>query len=133
MSAADERLRDMGSTLVALLVCHDGCAVLSVGDSRAYGYEDGAVTLLTKDDTEAQRLLDLGLLSAEDTVALAGKDRLLRYIGKCQPGLVFRARELTMGPGSRDVLLCSDGVAKSLGDAALASLLRGVGGTMILA
>jgi protein phosphatase len=47
----DSRLEGMGTTMVAA-VEHDGQLLLaSVGDSRAYRYEHGALTLITDDQT----------------------------------------------------------------------------------
>ena len=122
-AAADVRLRDMGTTLVALMACDDGCAILNIGDSRAYTFKDGTLLLLTRDDTEGQRLLDLGLVAAGELDEIGDRDRLLRYVGMGRPGLIVRASEYVMPLEDQVVLLCSDGVSKVLSIREIESVL----------
>ena len=75
--------RGMGATLVVLAVCGTNCAVLNVGDSRAYVCSGGILTQITKDNTEGQRsdgvtdsLTELEIkeiLCSENDISCAGK------------------------------------------------------------
>jgi serine/threonine protein phosphatase PrpC len=58
----DARLEGMGTTLVAALAMESDVAIASVGDSRAYLYENGALRLVTEDQTWVREVgIPLGL------------------------------------------------------------------------
>lgn len=125
MAARDIRLKDMGTTLVVLIVCIDGCAILSIGDSRAYSFKDETLLLLTRDDTEGQRLLDLGLVASGELDGIEDRDCLLRYVGMGHPGLIVKASEQILPLKEQAILLCSDGVSKALKTCEIESVLCG--------
>lgn len=98
----------MGSTVVCLLTDGQRFAVLWAGDSRAYLLRGDEMIRLTRDHTQVQDMIDLGLMTEEE-----GRDHpmshvLSRAIGvqatleldvitdRCEAGDIF--------------LLCSDGV-----------------------
>lgn len=118
--------RGMGSTLVVFVACVDGCGILSLGDSRAYLCLEDGISPLTKDDTEGQRLVDLGLMGQEEAASLADKDNLTRFVGQGGDGLVVRCHSRRLDAGDGTVLLCSDGISKSLTDGEISSMLAGV-------
>jgi serine/threonine protein phosphatase PrpC len=66
-ASRDPRLEGMGTTLVAALETHENdVAIASVGDSRAYVFEDGRLRAITEDQTwvqEVGRTLGLDELS----------------------------------------------------------------------
>ena len=107
--------KQMGSTVVALLVNGRRFAVLWAGDSRAYLLRGGALHRLTRDHTQVQEMVDRGLLSADDAKRHPMSHVLSRAAG-VEPGLELDAiaDEAEVG----DVfLLCSDGVHGVLSDA----------------
>lgn len=116
--------RGMGTTLVALAVCEDGCRAFNLGDSRAYLFRDGALSRLSKDHTAFQRALDLNL-------SFAGKGNLseggglTRYLGQGDSTFAAQAYEACFERDSAFVLLCSDGLTKALDDREIESLLVG--------
>lgn len=58
----DARLEGMGTTLVAALAMENDMAIASVGDSRAYLFENGALRLVTEDQTWVREVgIPLGL------------------------------------------------------------------------
>jgi serine/threonine protein phosphatase PrpC len=58
----DARLEGMGTTIVAALAMDHEIAIASVGDSRAYLYENGALRLVTEDQTWVREVgIPLGL------------------------------------------------------------------------
>jgi len=124
MSRSNEACRDMGATLVLLLICGTARVILNVGDSRAYSFTNGILRQITKDHTEGRRLLDLGLLTQQELEHFPARKYLNRYIGCGQPGYVQRADEYTLAPAEDLVLLCSDGVTDALSDGRILDILR---------
>ena len=94
-SVDNKALRDMGATLVVFLVFGTEYAVLNIGDSRAY-YFDGELTQLTIDNTEGQRMVDLGILTKKEVLNFSARKNLNRYIGFSQRDFVLKADEYWM-------------------------------------
>ena len=59
-------LREMGTTLTALLVVDTNIALLHVGDSRCYRLRANTLEQLSNDHTVIQELLDQGAISQSD-------------------------------------------------------------------
>ena len=108
IAEAAERGRQMGSTIVVLIVQDQRYLVLWVGDSRAYLLRDGAFTQLSRDHTQVQEMVDRGLMQPEEVsghpmghilsraVGVRADIEVDRVEGEVRPGDVF--------------LLCSDGL-----------------------
>ena len=109
-------LKGMGATLVLLVMCGSECAMLNIGDSRAYLFDGLNLTKITKDNTEGQRMLDLKLLSPGEIEKFPARKNLNRYIGFNEPGVQLTADEYFLNLQSEVILLCSDGVSDSLTD-----------------
>ncbi len=111
----------IGSTVVTLLAVGGHCAMLWVGDSRAYRLRDGVLTQLTTDHSQVQAMIDAELLSPEWSEGHALSNVLLRAIGSDTPvevdGKIERLRA-----GDR-YLLCSDGLFRELDHEALTAAL----------
>ena len=107
-AAADASLNGMGTTLVAALVEGAEVAIVSVGDSRAYRFGGGELTLLTEDQTWVREVgIPLGLNEA----ALRShpmRHALTMAVG-IDAALESRYYGTTLGRG-HGVLLCSDGL-----------------------
>ena len=116
-------LNGMGTTLVLFITFGDKYAVLNIGDSRAYYFDGHSLTQITKDHTEGQRMLDLGLLSRKELANFPAKKNLSRYIGYDKEGFILQADvyypEITEGV----VLLCSDGITDSMSDERISGIL----------
>ncbi|SRR5579885_879791 len=107
-SASDPRLEGMGTTLVAALAKNGNLMIASVGDSRAYLYEQGALSTVTEDQTwvnEVGRRLGID----EDTL----KTHPMRHVLTMAIGVSEQLRVHTYvvkpSPGTL-LLLCSDGL-----------------------
>lgn len=120
-----QSLSHMGTTLVAALTFDCQCAILNIGDSRAYFFDGDTLVQLTKDQTEGQRLLDLKLLTEEEVANFPARKHLSRYIGRTQEGLVIRAAVSHPACQGGKLLLCSDGLTDSLSVANIAHILHG--------
>ncbi len=90
----------------------------NIGDSRTYYYTNGRLSQISKDHTEAQYLIDKGVLTAEEARGSAAKHGLMRFLGMptdFQPLAAYYSRPIV--PKSGDVLLlCSDGLTDMLYD-----------------
>ncbi len=119
-------LSAMRSTVVlAAIDLHDNqLAWAHSGDSRAYLFRAGALVTRTVDHSLVQRLVDGGLLDAEGARRHPHRNLLLSALGSVDE-LPEIAVSAPMPLAAGDVLLlCSDGVWESLGDACLIDTLR---------
>ena len=115
--------RGMGATLSGLYTKGNTCCCFHVGDSRIYQYAGGVLTQLSKDHTEGQRMMDLGLLSEEEAKALPHGKRIYKYIGMNGTLLADVMDMRAMEPGSL-FLLCTDGLTDALSDRDIGEILR---------
>jgi protein phosphatase len=107
-AAADPALEGMGTTMVAALAKSGELWIASVGDSRAYLYDEGELHAITEDQTwvnEVGRRLGID----EETL----KNHPMRHVLTMAIGVSEQLRVLTYlvkpTPGMQ-VLLCSDGL-----------------------
>lgn len=105
---------DAGSTVVAAHL-HGGRATIAwVGDSRAYLLRRGAMRQLTHDHSFVQELVDAGLLAAAAAADHPRANIVTRALGVAY-GVDIATMTLDLEPGDR-LLLCSDGLSRSLAD-----------------
>lgn len=112
-------LSGMGTTVVAVLLTGDRLALASVGDSRIYRMRDGALELLTQDDTWLATVL--GVKEAEEAPEHPLRHVLTSVVGTkddVKPG----SREEQLQAGDRFVM-CTDGVHGKLDLSTLRQLL----------
>lgn len=76
-----EEFSGMGTTLVAALLDGKHATIINVGDSRCYSVTSGGVSLLTKDHSVVQMMIDRGDLTAEQAKTFPGKNLITRAIG----------------------------------------------------
>jgi serine/threonine protein phosphatase PrpC len=117
--------RRMHSTAVALWIDTErNCALWShVGDSRLYRVRHGLVDLVTVDDSVVQRMVEGGLLTAEQARTHPRKNQLIAALGiedEVHPHTL--AEPLAIEDGDA-YLLCSDGWWEQFSDARIAELL----------
>jgi PPM family protein phosphatase len=94
-----------------------------VGDSRLYRIRHGSADFVTADDSVVQRMVQAGLITADQSQQHPQKNQLLAALGvaeEVEPHTVARPIELLEGDA---FLLCSDGWWEAFDDAALASSL----------
>ncbi len=111
---------------LATILGADGI-VAHVGDSRAYLYRDGKLHQLTKDQTQAQLLLDAGVINKEEFSKHRYRHVLLQAIGG-RGGLVdVEIQRMRFRDGDL-LLLCTDGLTDMVDDTKIADVL-GAGGS----
>lgn len=97
-----------GTTIVAATPTR----VFWAGDSRAYRIRDGRLTLLTRDHSVVQDLVDAGLLSAADALRHPHANVITRALG-IGTELTVDSAPVELIAGDL-LLLCSDGLSRSL-------------------
>ena len=115
----------MGSTIVAAVFFGNQVYYTGMGDSRIYLMRRGKLTLLTKDHTEGQMLIDSGIMSKEMADKHPGSNRLTRFLGMYAEDMLFEVPpccDLRIREGDT-FLLCSDGVSAVLAHNELSELL----------
>ena len=115
--------KQMGTTAVVLFVRGSRFAVLWVGGSRAYLLRDGTLHQISKDHTQVQEMVDLGMLEADQVNVHPMRHVLARAIGvtdEIQVDVIVDE----IDPGDT-FLLASDGLHCCVGDDAIARMLAG--------
>ncbi len=107
-AANNARYEGMGTTLVAALECPDELLIASVGDSRAYLFDDGQLIVLTEDQTWVHEVgrrlgIDEEVLKTHPmrhvltmAIGVSNELRVHTYSIKTSPGMLL--------------LICSDGL-----------------------
>ncbi len=118
---AGKRQRQMGSTVVTLLIHGGRYAIQWVGDSRAYVLRDGELIQLSRDHTQVQEMVDRGIMRPEEAVGHPMGHILSRAVGVREEMQVDRATGEVV-PGDA-FLLCSDGLHGYVEEADIGRLL----------
>jgi protein phosphatase len=111
----------MATTLTFYLGHWPRAYLLQVGDSRCYLLRGDELTQFTRDQTMAQELIDLGVMSHADASGSRLEHTLSSSIGGRQTAPVVTQFELTW---DTVVLLCSDGLTRHVSDDRIRDRLR---------
>jgi protein phosphatase len=119
-SRADPRLRGMGTTLTCAYLLPPHVVFLHVGDSRAYLHRGGQLKQITRDQTLAQDMVDMG--AAPEDVKRFGNLLTNSFGGEKDH---VRAEVIHAELQAKDrLLLCTDGLNKMVDDQAIAEILE---------
>jgi protein phosphatase len=99
----------MASTLTAVHVGHGVMTVAQVGDSRAYRFSGGKLTLLTDDQTVVHMMQKKGMLTPEEAHNHPHRNIILQALG--QDKSVFPEIQTLPFAHNDCLLLCSDGLS----------------------
>lgn len=126
-AVSDESMRDpdsrgMGATLCGLLLGRDGIVGFNVGDSRLYKAFEGELRQLSKDHSEGQRLLDLGLLTKDELKTFPKRHAIYKYVGM-KADLIPDVFEIEPCLEGAILMLCSDGLCDALTDEEIGEIL----------
>ena len=123
LSVVQTEFSHMGTTVVLALFHGGRMYVAGIGDSRVYRVRDGQITLLTKDHSLAQALLEAGTITAEELPNHKFSHVLYLYLGsKDARGGPEDVDAIELVEGDR-FLLASDGLTGVVGDAQLAEII----------
>ena len=103
----------MATTLTLALGVWPRVYVLQVGDSRFYQLRDGELRQVTRDQTMAQELVDLGALRPEEAGTSPMSRVLSSAIGGTQTAPAVTKIDVQWGDVA---LLCSDGLTRHVSD-----------------
>lgn len=121
LSQRDSSRSGMGTTLTAVLLDGDEIAIGHVGDSRAYRFRDGELTLLTADHSLVEELRRQGRLTDEEAEVHPQRSIITRALG---PEAEVEVDTLTASARPGDVyLICSDGLTTMVKDAQILKIL----------
>jgi protein phosphatase len=113
--------RGMATTLTLYLGVWPRAYLLQVGDSRCYLLRDNELTQITRDQTMAQELIDLGVITRAAAAVGRLAHTLSSSIGGSQTAPVVTRLDNKWG---NVVLLCSDGLTKHVSDERIRDRLR---------
>jgi protein phosphatase len=99
----------MASTLTAVHVGHGVITVAQVGDSRAYRFSGGKLTLLTDDQTVVHMMQKKGMLTPEEAQNHPHRNIILQALG--QDKSVSPEMQTLPFAHNDCLLLCSDGLS----------------------
>jgi len=126
---ADKAYASMGATVAGLGCGPTGLFIFHVGDSRIYREENGKLELLTRDDSEAEDLIDQGLLERNEgkrpgflhalTQAVGGRDEVVEIDVHVQAIEVIQPTRF---------LICTDGLTDMIQLSEMELLIQGVEG-----
>jgi len=117
----DPEFRGMATTLTLYLGHWPHAHLLQVGDSRCYLLRGDELTQITRDQTMAQELIDLGVMTRADASGTRLEHTLSSSIGGRQTAPAVTQFELTW---DTVVLLCSDGLTRHVSDDRIRDRLR---------
>jgi protein phosphatase len=117
----DPDYRGMATTLTLYLGVWPRAYLLQVGDSRCYLLRDGELTQMSRDQTMAQELMDMGVTVSSEAMDGRLANTLSSSIGGRQTAPAVTRLDMNWG---NVVLLCSDGLTKHVSDERIRDRLR---------
>ncbi len=98
----------MGSTAVCLLIKQQVGVALWVGDSRLYRYRNNKLQQLTRDHSQVEEMLQMGLINKAEAEVHPHKNVITRAVG-VEPELFVDINVFSVQVGDT-FMLCSDGL-----------------------
>jgi protein phosphatase len=120
---ADEnpKFRGMATTLTLYLSVWPRAYLLQVGDSRCYVLRGGELVRLSRDQTMAQEMVDLGIMKPEEVAGTRLEHTLTSAIGGHHTQPTVTRFDMEWG---HVLLLCSDGLTRHVSEERIAEVLR---------
>jgi protein phosphatase len=110
----DQNRSGMGTTLSACLIQNGNLKIVHVGDSRIYLIREHQISLITKDQTYVQSLIDNNEITLEESRTHPQKSLLLQAIDGISE-VIPEIKEISLELGDR-IILCSDGLSNVVPD-----------------
>ncbi len=109
-SFAHPELRGMGTTCTAAAIVQNALYYVRVGDTRLYLIRDGQITRVTHDHSYVERLVESGIISAQEAENHPQRNILTAALGT-NPDLIMDSPGRPEPLCAKDVLvICSDGL-----------------------
>ena len=113
----DRTRRGMGTTATVAGLVDKVFFIGQVGDSRCYILRDGRLTLITKDQSLVNQLIEAGQLTEDEAQVFEHSNIILQALGTTEQ-VVVDLTFVELRRGDR-LLLCSDGLSGLIHDAAI--------------
>ncbi len=115
----------IGATFTALSIYENVAQVYNVGDSRVYLYRDKKLMQISVDDTSAQRMINMGILSPGEAKNHKEKHKLTQHLGIFDEELIIEPHisEPVELQADDIFLLCSDGLTDMVDDETIGKIL----------
>jgi len=114
----------IGTTLALLFINAGKAIAYNIGDSRVYLFRKNKLIQLSEDHTQAQRLVDMGLLTKGAAANHKDRHKLTQHLGIFPDELIiepFVSQEINIE--QNDIfLLCSDGLTDMVSDDDIADI-----------
>ncbi len=112
----------MGTTVVAAITCGNTAYISHVGDSRLYLWRQQELSVVTRDHSVVQELVESGQITEEEARSHPRKNYITRALGVVaeESG---EYDELELMSGDR-LLLCTDGLTNEVSPDSIATLLQ---------
>jgi serine/threonine protein phosphatase PrpC len=117
----DFDVRGMATTLTLYLSVWPSAYLLQVGDSRCYLLRNGELTQITRDQTMAQDMVELGIMKPEEAAGTRLAHTLTSSIGGSENHPKVSRFDMDWG---HVLLLCSDGLTRHVSDQRIGEVLR---------
>jgi protein phosphatase len=123
---AEPSLSGMGTTMTLTVSHATNLVIAHIGDSRAYLFHDSQLHLLTRDQTVAQTLAEVGVIRPEDVAKHPGRHMLTGAIATSGEEAQAEFYQVWLEDGDQ-VMLCTDGLTEMVTDAAIVAVLERAG------
>ena len=125
----DEVVKSNGKrsgTTIALLYLRDNRAIsYNIGDSRVYLLRKGDLYLMSEDHTQAQKMVQAGVISEEEAKSHNARNKLTQYLGAFPDEMIpepYISEEVRLK--RNDIfLVCSDGLTSMVNDDEIREIL----------
>lgn len=117
----DPACAGMGTTVVLAVVREHQLLIGHVGDSRAYLWQGGTLTQLTRDHSLLQEQLDAGLITPAEAAESGYRSLITRALG-VEDTVLLDTQVVDLQVDSV-ILLCSDGLTEMVSSSDIASIL----------
>lgn len=121
----DDKIGKTGTTIAVMTSDGRTANICNVGDSRIYRFRGGILEKLSKDHTQIQDLIDIGVIS-EHEASVRNNHILTQHLGIEEDEFIVEAyikRDLLLVSG--DVyLLCSDGLTDMLNEDCISGIIE---------
>ncbi|MGB2863750.1 MAG: protein phosphatase 2C domain-containing protein [Sedimentisphaerales bacterium] len=118
---SESGFRDMGATLVIVLLRKGRCFVANLGDSRAYRLRKGRMAQLTRDHSVVSELIEKGHIEPEEATNHDALGQITQYVGM-EEKAHSHVRSFALKKSDR-LLLCTDGLTDMVDNKDIAAIL----------
>jgi protein phosphatase len=122
VAESEPHLAGMGTTMTLAVSLGPDLVITHVGASRAYIFRRGHLLRLTSDQTVAELLAKAGVIRPEDVPGHFARRMLTGSITAAGKSAEVELRHVRLADGDQ-LLLCSDGLTETVGEAAIADVL----------